>query len=582
MNKICLNCNKEFNAVDKYRKYCSPKCYREHKSKNTKIKNTEICPVCGLPFVKNYPKAIYCSKACRFSEKGKLLSLEKQIETNKSLYGTDYGFQNEEVKQKIKETCLKKYGVDHISKLDEVKEKRKITSNNKYGVDYPTQSLDIKEKIKLTNQKKYKVDYGFQNEEIKKKIKETYLKKYGVDHPNKNEIIKEKIKNTCLKKYGVPVVSQKIKEVREKVIKTSLEKFNVINSSQTHITNYENYNEDYIKNNFIKDGYFLSKEFTEYFNIRSDNSYAFKKKFNITENNKKNMSKPQEELVEYIKSIYNKNIITDSWKLLNRLELDLYLPEENLAIEFNGLMFHSYGKSQYSIFNNYKDEKANKHLKKTELCEDLGIQLLQIFGDEWDDPIKQDIWKSILTIKLNLSSKKINARDCILQKISNKEASIFLKNNHLQGYKASLINYGLYHNNELVYVMTFGKSRFNKNYNWELIRACSLKYTIIRGGFSKLLTTFKKEYKGSIISYGNRRWTYKNKNVYKNNLINISKPNYFYFNPKEKKLYSRQQFQKHKLKNKLEIFDANLSETENMYNNGYRKIYDCGNLVYEL
>ena len=130
--------------------------------------------------------------------------------------------------------------------------------------------------------------------------------------------------------------------------------------------------------------------------------------------------------------------------------------------------------------------------------------------------------------------------------------------------------------------MTFGKSRFNKNYDYELLRNCTKINTVVRGGFSKLLFYFKKNYQGSIISYGNRRWTSRLKNVYGGNLINISEPNYFYFLKEKFNLISRQSFQKYKLKNKLEIFDENLTETENMYDNGYRKIFDCGNLVYDL
>jgi len=35
-----------------------------------------------------------------------------------------------------------------------------------------------------------------------------------------------------------------------------------------------------------------------------------------------------------------------------------------------------------------------------------------------------------------------------------------------------------------------------------------------------------------------------------------------------------------KINDKLEIFDETLTEVDNMYNNGYRRIYDCGNQVW--
>ena len=216
------------------------------------------------------------------------------------------------------------------------------------------------------------------------------------------------------------------------------------------------------------------------------------------------------------------------------------------------------------------------------MCEEQGVKLFHIFENEWLDPIKREIWKSKIKLELGYVDRKLNARDCVIKEISFEEIKSFLNSNHLQGYIPSSINLGLYYNSELVEVMTFGKSRFNKDFDWELLRNCSSLNTIVRGGFSKLLNYFKKNYKGSIVSYGNKRWTSKLKNVYGNELINVSDPNYFYFLKGDFELMSRLQFQKHKLKDKLKVFDENLTETENMYNNGYRKIYDCGNLVYKL
>ena len=54
----------------------------------------------------------------------------------------------------------------------------------------------------------------------------------------------------------------------------------------------------------------------------------------------------------------------------------------------------------------------------------------------------------------------------------------------------------------------------------------------------------------------------------------MTNPNYFYI--KNNSVYSRQQFQKHKLKNKLDVFDSDLTEAENMFNNGYRRLWDAG------
>jgi hypothetical protein len=103
------------------------------------------------------------------------------------------------------------------------------------------------------------------------------------------------------------------------------------------------------------------------------------------------------------------------------------------------------------------------------------------------------------------------------------------------------------------------------------------------GGFSKINTYFKNKYKPtSIVSYADRRWSVGN--LYEScgfTLVHHSQPNYSYFHSKNVEvLFSRQQFQKHLLKNKLPVFDENLTEWGNMKANGYNRIWDSGNRVY--
>jgi len=284
-----------------------------------------------------------------------------------------------------------------------------------------------------------------------------------------------------------------------------------------------------------------------------------------------NKSIAENKILEFCRSLSN-NVISGNRQIIKSLELDIYIPDYNLAIEYNGLFWHS----SYSM----DAEDKNRHLNKTKLCKNLGIQLLHIFENEWENPIKQEIWKSIIRNKLGKSSK-IFARKCKIRKILFKEIKEFLENNHLQGQCNSSINIGLYYNNELVSLMTFGKSRFNKKIDWELLRFCNkIGYSVI-GGASRLFKYFLKNYDGSIISYADMRRS--DGGLYKKlgfELSHESKPNYFYWKPGQYYIESRLGYQKHKLNNKLEEFDSKLSETENMYLNGYRKIYDCGNQVW--
>ena len=188
---------------------------------------------------------------------------------------------------------------------------------------------------------------------------------------------------------------------------------------------------------------------------------------------------------------------------------------------------------------------------------------------------------------LGIYDKVVYARKCEVLEIDSRTSIEFQNNNHIQGGVHSSVNIGLYYKNELVSLMTFSKPRFDKKHEWELVRFCNKIGYHIPGGASKLLKHFEREYNPkSIVSYADRRWTMNSNNtVYDKlgfKLNSISKPNYWYFkkNDHELKLESRIKYQKHKLKSLLEHFDSSKSEWENMNDNGYNRIFDCGNLVY--
>ncbi|QPX63106.1 putative homing endonuclease [Campylobacter phage F336] len=260
------------------------------------------------------------------------------------------------------------------------------------------------------------------------------------------------------------------------------------------------------------------------------------------------------------------NYIENDYSILGDKELDFYLPDHNLAIECNGDYWHSE--------SNGKDK--NYHLDKTERCKEKGIQLLHIFESSWIE--KKEIWTSIINNKLG-KSNKIMARKCVIKEVPKTEEKEFLDINHLQGFTGSSICYGLYYQDELVCLMSFGKPRFTGKYDWELIRLCTKKNTNVIGGASKLLSYFHKNNKGSLISYSDR--LYSDGSIYLKlgfTFSHYSSPGYYYF--KNNKTHSRQQFMKHKLKDKLERFDPNLTESENMKVNGYNRVWDCGQGVW--
>ena len=220
----------------------------------------------------------------------------------------------------------------------------------------------------------------------------------------------------------------------------------------------------------------------------------------------------------------------------------------------------------------------NYHLNKTLECEKQGYRLIHIFEHEWIN--KQEIIKAKLKALFNVEQTKIYARKCIIKEIDSKIKNKFLNQYHIQGGDKSKVKLGLFYQDELVAVMTFGKPRFNKNYEWELIRYATSKHVI--GGASKLLKYFERVYKPkSIITYADRRLSQGNM-YYKLgfNLDHISKPGYEWVSDEHTIKLSRFDCFSSKVKQIFDNYDKNLSVRENMINHKFYQLFDCGNLVF--
>jgi hypothetical protein len=269
------------------------------------------------------------------------------------------------------------------------------------------------------------------------------------------------------------------------------------------------------------------------------------------------------DVYNHIKDNINLDVLPNKRDIISPLELDIYIPDKNIAIEYNGLYWHN--DSNDRIDKNY-------HLNKTKLCEEKGIQLIHVFENEW--LLKPEIVKSILLSKLGKYQHRYYARKCNIKEIGSKIKNEFLEKHHLQGSDRSSIKLGLFHEKELLSVMTFGRRKITGgNSAFELIRFSNKLNTQVVGGASKLFKHFTNNYiHDGIVTYADRR--YSNGEFYKElgfELSHISNPNYFYYNS-DMILLNRINFQKHKLKGKLKSFDDRLTENENMSLNGYKRI----------
>ena len=305
------------------------------------------CIECGKQL--KFPFKTFCSCKCRSNNK---LVKQKQKETCKINYGVDYPSQNNKIKEKIKdklnydeitiktkETKLKKYGDPHYNN----KEKIKKTCLEKYGVENAFQSTEVKDKIKSTNLKRYGVENPIQSKEIQDKIKQTCLEKYGVEHPMLTIEVKNKIKQTCLEKYGVEHHS-KCASVFQHYKNTCLEKYGFDNYelyyAWENIKNLKNIVPLFSKNDFKG----ISQIYKWKCSLCGNEFYS-----KYTSGNLKRkcdcqkisgISKSELELFDFCKQHFT-NIIQHNRQLIKPFELDIVIPELHLAIEFNGIFWHS-------------------------------------------------------------------------------------------------------------------------------------------------------------------------------------------------------------------------------------------------
>ena len=279
---------------------------------------------------------------------------------------------------------------------------------------------------------------------------------------------------------------------------------------------------------------------------------------------KNGTSKKEKEVLEFLSNYVECD--NTNREVLNNKELDVYIPSKRVAIEFNGLYWH-----------NSKFKDSNYHLDKLNDCEEKGIKLIQIFEDEWDN--KQEITKSRLLNILNLTKRKIFARKTEIREVNSSLSMKFLRENHIQGELGSSIKLGLFYNNELVSLMTFGSLRKNlgqtkKEGSWEVLRFCNKLNTTVDGGASKLFKNFIENYSPKeVITYADRRWS--NGEMYKHlgfNFEENTKPSYFYV--ANKKRENRFKYRKSELIK--QGFNKNISEKEIMEGRNILRIYDCG------
>ncbi len=500
------------------------------------------CPICGKPlkfisYKEGYRE--FCSNKCRG-----LGTAAKASDTCKKRYGVARPAQSKVIQAKMKKTTKERYGVDNIFQC---KDKIQDSFKKKYNVDNPMFIEEFRDKMIHSLQ----TNGG----KGKDRRKQTNLAKYGSACSLHGSEVQKSIRNKLKERYiKVLFESDRIKQVA--IPRFSMEEYRTNIDSEGQVILYpwtcikcNSDFEDYIANGKIP---------------RCPKCYPPAVQGIM-----------EKELVIWLRSLLpNENIIENSRRIISPWELDVYLPKYKLAIEFNEIYWHSELATQGKRGSDY-------HITKTKACESQGIRLIHIFDSEWYTI--PEIVKSVIKATLNIFSSRIGARKGEIRRISSHESSVFLEANHLQGFAPSSIRYGLFYNGELVAHLALGKNRFLPN-TYEIVRYVSKINTQVQGGLSRLWKEAKKNLSNNtvLVSYVDLRFFRGKSNLALGLNFDHTNPPSFYYTKDYKTLHNRLEFQKHKLNKKLQIFDPELTEWENMQLNGYDRIWDCGTAVYTM
>lgn len=277
----------------------------------------------------------------------------------------------------------------------------------------------------------------------------------------------------------------------------------------------------------------------------------------------------------------SKSVICNGRRVLQGKELDIYIPTRKIAIEYDGLYYHSYEKLKE------KEDKIGVPAQaynewKTNECTKRGIRLIHIFEDEWLE--YQDIVEDKLRAILRLPMKRYYARKLELRTVSRPTADAFYEANHIQGKTNVSVSIGLYDGDELIALQSFlPYTRRKKIKTWELVRYATKLGTQVIGGFSRCLKWFEENYSpNEIISFADKRWCDPFSNVYESTgFVKDGEVPRTYWYVQSQKRFHKFGFRKNRIKSKYpNVYSPDKTEAQMAKEIGLQRIYDCGLIRY--
>lgn len=408
-----------------------------------------------------------------------------------------------------------------------------------YHADFCSVSCQRKNSL-LKNKKPKLIKVKCSPEDTQQKRIKTSLDRYGVEYPWQNKEIKNRA--------AVTIKTKTFDEWSKQ-----LESFNV--KILSPFSDYSNNRCD-IRMKCLKcESIFIRKRFS--------NEHSDDLKHICPTCHTPKASQAQHEIVDFVRSLGVKCRVNDR-TILKPYEIDIFIPEFNIGIEYDGLYWHS-EKGRPDVRDNLA--------AKMKIINSSGVKV--IFINEYEWKFQKEKIKSRLSSALGKTSK-IFARKCSIHPVDKDDAHKFFNNNHIQGSVGLNCCFGLYLNGKLVAAMSFGKPRFSKH-DFEILRFCSILDTTVVGAASKIFKHFIKINPGaSIISYADLRWGAGN--VYDKmgmTFAGTTGMSYFYVS-KSGSISNRSTHQKHKLKH-LPNFDISKTEKQIMEENGFSRFWTPGN-----
>lgn len=269
-------------------------------------------------------------------------------------------------------------------------------------------------------------------------------------------------------------------------------------------------------------------------------------------------------LASWVGSVYTGDVVRNARSVVQGHELDIYLPDLNLALEFNGLYYHS-----------SKFRSETYHRDKTTDCVEKGVRLVHVWEHDWTD--RMEIVKRMLSRVIGVAQeRRVGARGTAVEVLTADAARDFFDRNHLQGTPRGVRVYGLIHSNDVVAALAVKRNGDRANIS-RYASSCN-----VPGGFTKLLHAAKPW----AVDEGLTLWetfadlSWSRGDLYRTSGFTVEAelaPDYKYL--RRGSLHHKFLFRKKRFQTDPSLkFEEGLTEKELAALNNMFRVYDCGKL----